>query len=196
MICAAVVAMAVLGGCGSVPERIPVPRFATAEAESGVAVVPVSSARSMDCTALLPAADLPALLGLPIDGVAVTSARGAPAPRVGRIERYTCRYTAVDPTWPVSGEVLVLTVTRFTDPGAAAAQSARNAAATGPTQPVDLGAATAVTAVAPGRTALLAAYRDRTVDITLLDAVAVDRTPADVALDLARRVMGAVHSDP
>jgi hypothetical protein len=26
--------------------------------------------------------------------------------------------------------------------------------------------------------------------------VAVDRTPTEVALDLARRVMGAVHSDP
>jgi len=190
--CAAVIAMVVLGGCGSVPERIAVPSFAAAVAESA-AVVPVSSTRSLDCAALLPAADLPALLGLPIDGVAVTAVRGAPAPRVGRIERYTCRYTAIDRTWPVSGEVLVLTVARFTDPAAAAAQSARNAAAAGPTRRVDLGAATAVTAAGPGRTALFTAHRDLTVDLTVLDGVAADRSPTDVALDLARRTLAAAN---
>jgi hypothetical protein len=193
---AAVIAMLVLGGCGSAPERIAVPRFAAAAAEPRVTVVPASSSRGLDCTGLLPAADLSALLGLPIDGVAAVSVRGAPAPGVGRVERYTCRYSAVDRAWPVRGEVLVLNVARFTDPEAAAAQSARNAAAVGRTRPVDLGDATAVTAVVPGHTALLTAYRDHTVDLTLLDGVAVDRSPTDVALDLARRVLAAVDGDP
>ena len=124
-----------------------------------------------------------------MDGVAGTTVRGIAVPDIGRLDRSTCRYSAIDPAWPVTGEVLVLTVARYADPVAATAQSDRNAAAAGGTRPVDMGDASAETATTPGHTELFAAYDEHTVDLAVLDRAVRDRAPVDVLLDLARRVL-------
>lgn len=183
---AVLVLIGVVGSCAPPPERVAVPGF-----ERSTAVpTRVSTARpALDCAVLLPPEDVTAVLGLPVDGIVSTALRGVPVPGISGLERETCRYTAVDRAWPLTGEVLVLTAARYTDAAAAVAQSRRNAAELGAARPVELGGADAVTVAADGRTVLLAAHGDRTVDLTMSDRAAQGRAPLAVLTDLARRVL-------
>ena len=187
----ALAALLVLGSvaCGGPPEPVVVPVFPAA-----ITTVAAVGDRATDptCEDLLPVEEVQAVLGLPVDGVAVRSVDGVPAPSVGHLARVTCRYAVVDPAWPVHGEVLVVVAAQFVDDAAARAQSARNVAdlaGTSPSAPVPMGAAAAVQVGGAGGHDLLVAYGRGTVDLTLAGGAGLPGPPADVLTDLARRVL-------
>jgi hypothetical protein len=172
----------------AVPEFPPPAPAVTASRAAGPTI--------LDCDGLLSADEATVLLGLPIDGVAVTSIQGVPAPAVGRVERLGCTYSAIVPSWPVRGEVLAVTVGRFADADAARAQSDRNSVdvAGNASVPVALGTATARIAPLAGTTQLLVAYRQFTLDLTLPDSAAGRRGPEAVLVDLARRILARLSA--
>lgn len=187
----ALAVLLVLGSvaCGRPPEPVAVPVFPAAAAPVAAAGDRGTAPAGPTCADLLPVEEVQAVLGLPVDGVAVRSVDGVPAPSVGRLARVTCRYAVVDPAWPVHGEVLVVVAARFVDDAAARAQSARNVAdlaGPAPSSPVPMGAAAAVQV---GGADLLVAHGRGTVDLTLAAGAGLPGPPGEVLTDLARRVL-------
>ncbi len=152
----------------------------------------MAASHDLSCAQLLSQDEAVAVLGLPLDGLAIADVRGLPAPQVGRTARETCTYTAVNPAWPVKGVVLVVTVGWFVDPPSARAQHDRNivdAAGGVAAVPERLGAATAAVVVRPDRTVLLSVYRRISVDAEITNAVGGSRGPRAALDDIVRRVL-------
>ena len=90
------VALGAVAGCGSGDvDHEPVPTFSSAT-NPGPSDRPArETLLPTDCTDVLSAERMAALLGQPLDGVAVRTVIGQPAPSVGQLERVTCRYQRV-----------------------------------------------------------------------------------------------------
>jgi len=185
-----------VAGCAQ-PETGPsLPTFPAAHPTSAAAApgAPQDGAIPNDCVRLLTVADLGALLGLPLDSVAVRSTVGVPAPSVGRTERLDCSYTGTA-GGPVRGRTLLsLSAASYASPGAASAQWKLNAAAEdGTRRELPIGAASAVLVERGGEAVLTVVYGSGTLTFTLPDGpLPGNRARADVLVDLALRVLPGI----
>lgn len=197
--CTVLVAAALLlAGCASGPSAAtPVPTFRAEVTTTrppepgpvGTGVVPA------DCTPVLAPADLGALLGLPMGGVAVRSTVGVPIPAVGRTERLDCAYTGTQDAGPARGrDLLSVGLTAYSDADAARAQWQRNLdAEDGDRRDVPLGAASATLVERRGEALLSVLYGSGTVGLLLPDRpLPGGRSVEDVLVDLALRVLPAI----
>lgn len=172
---------------------LPVPSFSPAGVAPSVATPPRSTLLPVDCADVLPGpTDMAALLGAPTGSVGVRTVLGVPSPQVGQLERLTCHYQA--PGRP--GPALVLTLTAFTDAGAAAVQRDRNVAAersdTRATRTAPLGTARATLLTQAGRRMLMVAHDRFTLTESLTAGVVPDAATEPVLTDLAQRVLPAL----
>lgn len=141
-----------------------------------------------DCGRLITVSDLGALLGLPLDSVAVRSTVGVPAASVGRTERLDCSYTGT----AGGRSLLSLNAAAYATPDAAAAQWKLNTAAEdGTRRDVPIGAAKAVLVERPGEALLTVLYGSGTLTFMLPDRP-LPRDRADVLVDLALRVLPGI----
>src|SRR3954452_16313761 len=116
----------VVSGCGSAATGPSVPTFPSADVTDGPAgtVAKDEGAVPDDCARLIGVGDLGALLGLPLDTVAVHTTQHVGAPSIGRTERVACDYTGQG---SVHGQLLELDVSAYTDAQKATAQWRVNA---------------------------------------------------------------------
>ncbi|MGH3569643.1 MAG: hypothetical protein ACRDRH_27250 [Pseudonocardia sp.] len=193
---AAVVLAVWLGACATTsggPESLPVPTFAASTAEPGAnGPMGVDPGIPNDCERVLAAADLGALLGLPLDSVAVRSTVDVPAPSVGRSERLVCRYTGTA-SGPVGGMTLLdLNAGLYVDEQAAAEHWMINAEAEdGARRRLPIGSAPAVLLQRPAESLLTAVNGPATLTLVLPARAPRPggRTSEDVLLDLALRTL-------
>lgn len=185
---------------GETPEPTSLPTFPTSAGGAGQPTGPGSVEGDVpdDCARILKESDLGALLGLPLDSVAVRSTLGVPQPAVGRTERIACRYTGT-PGGPARGRTLLdLNVSAYSDPAAAAAQWRVNAdAEDGERSEFPIGSATAVLVERPKEAVLAVAYHVSNLSFVLPEGpLPGGRTPRDALVDLALRVLPTVVQAP
>ncbi len=182
------------GGPG--PAGISVPTFAESTPGAGTstgAPAPDDGAVPDDCGRLISAADLGALMGLPLDSVTVRTTAGVPEPSIGRTERVTCRYTTT--AGKGRGRTLLdLNVSAYADADAAVGQWRVNAdAEQGARRELPIGSASAVLVERSGESVLLAVHGPSNLTFVLpARSTPGDRAPADTLLDLALRVFPTV----
>lgn len=175
---------------GGLTQPVAIPRF------TGTVAAPPPSASNRatllptDCADLLAGGpDMSALLAQPVDSVTVRAIIGQPSPSVGQLERVTCNYTLPGRPTPQ----LVLTLSAFTTPEAAAAQRDRNLAAEGSdvraTEPAVIGAARGSVLREADGVFLLVAYDRYTVAEDIQPGVAPGGQDVPVLTDLAQRVL-------
>jgi hypothetical protein len=186
--------VAIVAGCAQ-PEPGPaLPTFPAASATSDTTATagPDQGAVPDDCARLITAGDLGALLGLPLDSVAVRSTVGVPAPAVDRTERLDCGYTGTA-NGPARGHPLLsVNAAAYATPAAAAEQWRRNAdVEDGTRRDVPIGAARSVLVERRGEALLTVVYGSGTLTLTLPDRP-LPRDRADVLVDLAQRVLPAI----
>lgn len=177
-------------------DTTPVPTFATPSAAAGGGTGLVRGDElPADCAELLSTADLGALMGLPLDSVAVRSTVGVPEPSVGRTERLACRYTGTAAAGPFRGDTLLdINVGRYTDADAAANQWRVNAdVEDGQRTDLPIGAARAALFDRPRESVLMVTYDDDTLTFVLPEGPRPGgRSRGDVLVDFALRVLPAV----
>lgn len=171
----------------------PVPLFPLAAADGGAQSGEAERDGSVptECGEMLAVADLGALLGLPLDSVAVRTTIGVAEPSVGRTERVACRYTG---TGPVRGTLLDLNVARYVDAAAATDQWRTNTGVeSGTRTDLAIGAAQAALFDRPRESVLMVTYDDDTLTFVLPEGPRPgDRARGDVLVDLALRVLPSV----
>lgn len=174
-------------------ETTPVPLFPRPSADGGTRPGEAERDGSVptECGEMLAVADLGALLGLPLDSVAVRTTIGVAEPSVGRTERVACRYSG---TGPVRGTLLDLNVARYVDAAAAADQWTTNTGVeSGTRTDLAIGAAQAVLFDRPRESVLMVAYDDDTLTFVLPEGPRPgDRARGEVLVDLALRVLPSV----
>ncbi len=180
--------------CGApAPEGPSVPTFPAQSqaADPAAGASPDEGAIPDDCTRLLATADLNALLGLPLDSVAVRTTRHLAAPSVGRTERIACDYTGQG---GVRGSLLKLDVSAYTDPAAAAAQWRVNTGAEDGTRTdLPIGSASAALFERGGEAVLRVVHGSGNLAFVLPARALPDgRTPGETLVDLALRVLPAI----
>lgn len=186
--------LVVAAGCASTDvETTAVPTFAvSAGTASGQPGEPDrNGALPTECGELLSAADLGALLGLPLDSVTVRTTIGIAEPSVGRTERVACRYSG---TGTARGALLDINVARYTDAAAAAAQWGKNTGVEdGTRRDLSIGAAPAVSFDRPRESVLMVTFDDDTLTFVLPEGPRPGGRPrGDVLVDLALRVLPVV----
>jgi hypothetical protein len=146
-----------------------------------------------DCADLLAVADLGALLGLPLDSVAVRTTIGVAEPSVGRTERVACRYSGTAAS-PVRGTLLDVNVARYVDAAAATKQWGTNTGVeSGARSDLPIGAARSALFDRDRESVLMVAYDDDTLTFVLPEAPRPGgRDRGEVLVDLALRVLPAV----
>jgi len=185
--------MLVLGACGADRTGPSVPTFpdpaAVAEAAAGAAED--EGAVPDDCTRIIAAADLNALLGLPLDSVAVRTTRHVGSPSVGRTERVACDYTGQG---SVKGRLLQMDVSSYTDAEAATAQWRVNAKAEqGERTELSIGSASAVLVQRRSDAVLRVVHGIHNLAFVLpARPLPAERTASEALVDLALRVLAAV----
>lgn len=193
-------ALAAVAGCADPPEDVPVPSFPTAKTVAGAPGQPGPPDPGIpdDCERLLPVGDLVALLGLPLDSVAVRTTIGVPEPSVGRVERVACRYTGTHGR--VMGDTLLeLNSGRYVDDAAAERQWRLNTSVeSGTRRDVRLGTAPGVIVERSDEALLSVVHRD--VALTLVLPATGPRAPGrstgDTLTDLALRVLAKAAPEP
>ncbi len=147
-----------------------------------------------DCSRLLPVTDLGALLGLPLDTVAVRTTVGVPSPSVGRTERLDCAYTGTAGGPAVGRPLLGVNAAAYADAAAAADHWRLNAGAEeGTRRSLPIGAASAILIERGGEAVLTVLYGSGTLTFTLPSRpLPRNRPPGDVLVDLALRVLPTV----
>ena len=180
-----------LGACAAPQPGPDVPRFppssataASSTAESKIGLVPD------ECPALLSTASLEAVLGLPLNSVAVRTTIGVPLPASGRTERIDCAFSGTMP--PVQGRALLaLAATGFSDRAAARKQWQINAdASDGERRDLPVGAAEGVMFLRRGEAELSLVYGRSTLTLVLPDRPLPGGISREGMLtDLARRVL-------
>jgi hypothetical protein len=196
MLAAGVLGLVVVACAPAAAGPTPLPTFTSPASPAAQAAPDGPPALLPECEEVLSRAEAPALLGLPVDGIGLTTVVGEPAPAVGRLARTTCVYTVAGPGGAGRGEVLRLTLGAFGDAAAAHEQSARNAGELGTGAraafPVEMGAAGATAVERDDITMLLVSYDHFTVDLVIRPAL-VGSGPGGNAValtdDLARRVL-------
>lgn len=181
-----------VAGCAAPPAPGPsVPQFPAPAAVSSTAAQPHHDGIIPDdCPALLAVDALGALLGLPLDSVAVRTTIGVPLPRSGRTERVDCAYTGNG--GPARGQSLLsLAATGFRDRESARAQWAINVDATdGTRKDLPIGAASAVLFTRRGEAELAILYGSSNLTLVLPDRpLPGGRSREDLIVDLALRVL-------
>ncbi|HEY0816978.1 MAG TPA: hypothetical protein VGE11_27190 [Pseudonocardia sp.] len=192
------VALALLAGCGGGvspgPSLPTFPASGTAAA-TGTATVHDVGVVPDDCARVLPVGELVAVLGLPLNSVAVRTTIGVPAPSVDRLERIDCAYTGTPALGRDQGKpLLAVNAAAYASPAAASAQWKLNAATEdGAHRAVPVGTASGVLVERPGVTLLTVLYGTGTIALTLpARPLPGGTTPADMLVDLARRVLPAM----
>jgi hypothetical protein len=145
-----------------------------------------------DCARILPAPELVAVFGMPLDSLVVKTTVGVPAPSVGRLERMDCAYSGTAAAGPDSGKrVLTVNAAAYTTPAAAHAQWVLNSSGEdGVHHDAPVGAAAGVLVERPGETLLAVQYGSGTVTLLLPSRpLPPGITPAAMLVDLARRVL-------
>lgn len=183
-------------GCGAAEmPPTPVPTFTgpSAEADAASGNERPDGSLPTDCTEMLAVGDLGALLGLPLDSVAVSSIIGVPEPSVGRTERVACTYTGTAAS-PVRGILLDVNVARYVDAAAAANQWETNTGVeSGERHDLSIGAAAAALFDRPDESVLMVTYDDDTLRFVLPEGPRPgDRSRRDLLVDLALRVLPVV----
>lgn len=184
----------VIAGCGAPSEdseQLPLPTFAAPEPDPTTLPTEEPAGRRLpaDCARLLPAADLGALLALPLDSVAVRGTVGVPAPSVGRTERLTCRYREIG-----GAALLELDVGAYTEAEAARVQWRRNAdAEDGERRDLAFGSAPGMLISRPARAVLTVVNGSETVTLVLPDRIRPGgQRAAETLTDLALRILPRV----
>jgi hypothetical protein len=191
----AVVLMLAVAGCGGAAHDGPsVPTFPSADVAAGATGAgPAKDEGAVpdDCARLITVGDLGALLGLPLDTVALHTTQHVGAPAVGRTERVACDYTGQG---SVRGRLLELDVSAYTDPQAATAQWRLNSdAEDGTRSDIPIGDASAVLVERRGEAVLRVVHGTSNLAFVLADRKLPEgRTPRDVLVDLALRVLPVV----
>ena len=191
--------MPVVAGCAVAPVGPTVPTFSDAAVDAGsvdAATGPDDGAVPDDCTRLITVGDLGALLGLPLDSVAVRTTRHVGSPAVGRTERVACDYTGQG---AVRGRLLLIDASSYVSQDAARAQWTVNVGAEGEgaKRELAIGAASAVLVEKSGESVLRVVHGASNLVFVLPHGQSRDgRAPADTLVDLALRVMPAVDSAP
>lgn len=147
-----------------------------------------------DCEQLLGVADLNAVLGLPLDTVAVRTTIGVAEPSVGRTERVACRYSGTG-SGPVHGQRLLdINAAAYTDSDAADRQWRRNAdAEDGARRDLPIGSAGAVIVERNEEALLSVVYGPVILTVVLPEQPLPGGRPrAEAVVDLALRVLPAV----
>jgi hypothetical protein len=187
-----------LTGCASRPplDSPELPTF-PAGVDTSAAAAPGSVDKGVvpdDCSRLLPVTDLGALLGLPLDTVAVRTTVGVPSPSVGRTERLDCAYTGTAGGPAVGRPLLGVNAAAYSDDASAAGHWKLNTAAEdGARRPFAIGAASAVLIQRGGETLLTVLYGSGTLTFTLpARPLPGNRAPGDVLVDLALRILPKV----
>jgi hypothetical protein len=181
------------------PAPLPVPTFAGPAAPPPGAAVPADSGLPDDCERLLAVDDLGALLGLPLDSVAVRTTIGVPAPSVGRTERLACRYTGAAGGPQRGATLLDLNAALYTDAEAAEKQWRVNAdAEDGERSEMSLGSAPAMLVERRAEAMLTVVHGPGTLTVILPARVRLpgDRTRAEALEDLTLRVLPALTPPP
>lgn len=186
----------VLSACGtSAGGPTALPTFSAATSDAGVSRAGADEgAIPDDCERLLKAADLNALLGLPLDTVTVRSTLGVAEPSVGRTERVACRYST-KAAGPAQGRpLLLLNAASYVSADAASQQWRRNAdIEDGVHRDLPIGSAGAVLVERGGEALLSVAYGPVTLTLILPDQPLPGGRPRTEALvDLALRVLPSV----
>jgi hypothetical protein len=194
----AVVLALTFPACGTSPSQpTAVPTFPDPEQETGASTGPDAEAGVVpdDCTRILAAPDLEAVLGLPLGSVGVRTTIGVPSPSVGRTERLSCDYTRVGDS---AHSLLDVNATAYVDAEAALDQWRINVdAESGESREVPLGSAHAVLFEKDDEAVLMIAHSTSNLTLVLPDQpLPGGRSRVDVAVDLALRVLPAVSVEP
>jgi hypothetical protein len=185
---------AALAGCAGEEAGPSVPTFPEASLANGAMggpAEPDDGAVPDDCARLLAVGDLNALLGLPLDSVAVRTTLHVSAPSVGRTERVACEYTGQG---AVRGRLLQLDVSAYTDARAATAQWRVNAdAEDGTRTDLAIGTASAVLVERRSETVLRVVHGASNLAFVLpTRPLPGGQAAGDALVDLALRVIPAV----
>jgi len=188
--------MLAAGGCGAAAEGTSVPTFPSANLAGGAGPAPAAKDEGAvpdDCARIIAVGDLGALLGLPLDSVALHTTQHVGAPAVGRTERVACDYTGQG---AVRGALLELDVSAYTDPQKALAQWQVNAdAEQGTRTDIPIGDASAVLVERRGEAVLRVVHGSANLSFVLpTHKLPAGRTPRDVLVDLALRVLPVVDA--
>jgi hypothetical protein len=185
----------VVSGCGSAATGPSVPTFPSADVTDGPAgtVAKDEGAVPDDCARLIGVGDLGALLGLPLDTVAVHTTQHVGAPSIGRTERVACDYTGQG---SVHGQLLELDVSAYTDAQKATAQWRVNAdVEQGTRTEIPIGDASAVLFERHDEAVLRVVHGAANLAFVLpTRRLPEGRSPRDVLVDLALRVLPVVNS--
>lgn len=180
-------------GCAEGPEYLPVPTFPGPDI-AATGSTTADAGIPDDCERIMPVAELVALLGLPLDSVAVRTTIGVPEPSVGRVERIACRYTGT--LGRIKGATLLeLSTGRYVDDAAAARQWRLNSEVEdGARRSVPFGSASAVLVERPAEVLLTVVNRD--VTLTMTSPAGAPRPPgrsaSDTVVDLALRILATI----
>lgn len=193
VVLAAVLAV-VVAACGSSSEDpTAVPTFPVPARDGGSSADPADAGDVVpdDCGEILAAGDLEALLGLPLGSVKLRTTIGVAQPSVGRTERVSCSYSR---NGGPSRSLLVINATAYRDADAATAQWRVNAEAeSGERSEVALGSAFASLFEKGDEAVLMVAHATSNLSLVLPEQpLPGDRSPRDVLIDLALRVLPAV----
>jgi hypothetical protein len=187
---------ALLAGCSSAAVPGPsLPTFPGSDGGSSSAAASIAADAGVvpdDCARILPADQLVAVLGLPLNSIVVRTTVGVPAPTVGRVERMDCAYTGTEPAGSESGRrLLAINASAYTTSAAARAQWMLNTAGEdGAHRDEPVGSASGVLVERPGETLLAVQYGSGTITLVLPERpLPAGSTPASMLVDLARRVL-------
>jgi hypothetical protein len=184
-----------VGGCSSGVPGPSVPTFPSVDIAAGPAGATAKDEGAVpdDCARLISVDDLGALLGLPLDSVALRTTQHVAAPSIGRTERVACDYTGQG---SVRGQLLELDVSSYTDPQKAMAQWRVNAdAEQGTRTDIAIGAASAALFERRDEAVLRVVHTTSNLAFVLpMRKLPEGRSPRDVLVDLALRVLPVVDA--
>jgi len=189
---AVVLGVATAGCGGSGPTNTALPTFAGSLGGPTTSAASDQGAIPNDCERLLRSSELNALLGLPLDTVAVRTTQGVPEPSVGRTERVACHYTGKGAG---AGRTLLdINAAAYDSPADARTQWHRNAdIEDGVHRDLPIGGAGAVLVERGGEALLSVVYGPSTLTLILPDQpLPGGKPPSEVLVDLALRVLPAV----
>lgn len=181
--------------CGTSPAATPVPTFEASSSTTDDAAGGRGDGLPTDCEDVLTVGDLGAILGLPLESVAVRSTIGVPAPSVGRTARLACHYTGTANAGGARGRTLLdINSSRYVDEASATDHWRINAAAEdGERRELSIGAASAVLIERPRESVLMVTHAANAITLVLPDLpLPGNRSRADALIDLALRVLPGV----
>lgn len=206
------IALGCLAGCGSDGRGVdqePIPTFSGPASSRAPSPTARDTLLPTDCTDVLSAEKMAALLGQPVDGVGSRAVIGLPAPSVGQLERVTCRYQRVSsgpanrfgaPIVAQSGPAdVVIILTAYGTRAQARNQHSTNVAAersdARSATELSIGSAPAVLFDEGEQDVLLVTTGRSAVSVALRRGVVTSAEPRAVLVDLAQRVLPVLPAE-